>query len=455
MTEVTSASNTVLEQETPSVLTPEQEEEQAERVQRAKVGVVFRLPYLATPLFSLPIAPASLAQVSTFATDGERILFSPRFAATLSDMEIRGVLLHELMHVLLEHQTRRQTRDSRLWNFACDFAVNLILKDMQVALPKDVLYSPKFRGLTAEQIYEQLLREQEAQSEEQDLSREEVQRRFSQQNPGYPRSGHRRGASREERAQEEDPRIQRDGVGRLPSGLDADLQDFPPEVQAREDLQPGISKENFKATLKKWREDLNTQFQGTEAGGWEEEIRVLNRYGLDWVYLLQNWLTEQARDEWRLWPPSKKHVWRGIYLPSFGGVSLGKVAIAIDTSGSMSTQELGRVLAEVKVFRETFHSPVIVLEVDAEIQRIREYDPFEPFLEASHVALMGRGGTDTCPVFEWLQTEAASSVRGLIYITDGYACFPEKAPDIPVIWLLTSDIDEKNLPRWGVKAYVS
>ena len=41
-------------------------------------------------------------------------------------------MAHELRHVGLRHDTRRQGRDGHLWNVACDFVINAWLIEMGV-----------------------------------------------------------------------------------------------------------------------------------------------------------------------------------------------------------------------------------------------------------------------------------------------------------------------------------
>ena len=56
----------------------------------------------------------------------------------------------------MQHHTRRGDRDPGLWNDAADYAINPILADAGFTLPGGLLNDPKFRGMTAEQIYDSL-----------------------------------------------------------------------------------------------------------------------------------------------------------------------------------------------------------------------------------------------------------------------------------------------------------
>ena len=62
--------------------------------------------------------------LSTAATDGNRLIFSPTFLDEISDGELDFVMMHEVLHVVLQHCFRGQERDQRLFNIACDIVVN-------------------------------------------------------------------------------------------------------------------------------------------------------------------------------------------------------------------------------------------------------------------------------------------------------------------------------------------
>ena len=60
----------------------------------------------------------------TAATDGKRIMFGPDFLEKLSDQELDFVMMHEILHVVLQHCFRQGDRDDDRFNVACDIVVN-------------------------------------------------------------------------------------------------------------------------------------------------------------------------------------------------------------------------------------------------------------------------------------------------------------------------------------------
>ena len=77
---------------------------------------------LASILLSLPLEEDS--SFDTMATNGEVIKYNPDFVLGLPMEEIKGVLIHEALHVVWGHHLRRGDRHPKLWNIATDYAIN-------------------------------------------------------------------------------------------------------------------------------------------------------------------------------------------------------------------------------------------------------------------------------------------------------------------------------------------
>lgn len=103
------------------------------------------------------------------------------------------------------------------------------------------------------------------------------------------------------------------------------------------------------------------------------------------------------------------------------------ILVAIDTSLSMSERELSEIARHLRPIREV--AEIVVAECDVEISRVYR---FRNTIEQ----VVGRGGTDLRPAFEPSFIEAWS-LDGVIYFTDGEGPFPPRPPGIPVLWMLT------------------
>jgi predicted metal-dependent peptidase len=104
---------------------------------------------------------AQTFNISIAAVVAERmeILINPDVELTMQ--ELRFIMGHELMHVGLLHHQRRQNRDAFVWNLACDFVINAWLIEMGVGdmPPKGGLYNPAFAGMSANEIYDRLIKD--------------------------------------------------------------------------------------------------------------------------------------------------------------------------------------------------------------------------------------------------------------------------------------------------------
>ena len=132
----------------------------AVRIQKARTALLLDHPFFGSLLFRLGGRASN--SIQTMATDGVSLLYNPAFVETLNAAELAGVLAHEVMHPALQHHTRRGDRDRKRWNMACDYAINPLLLDAGLTLPKDVLIDHRFRGMSAERIFN-LIEEQQDQ----------------------------------------------------------------------------------------------------------------------------------------------------------------------------------------------------------------------------------------------------------------------------------------------------
>ena len=150
------------------------------RIQKARTTLLLDHPFFGTLLFRL--GARSRTSIETMATDGVSLFFNPKFVETLSTAELIGTLAHETMHPALQHHTRRGSRNTKRWNMACDFAINPLLVEAGLTLPKDVLLDHRFRGMSAERIYNLL----EAEEEKQNSSDDKSQKGGESQSNGDP-----------------------------------------------------------------------------------------------------------------------------------------------------------------------------------------------------------------------------------------------------------------------------
>lgn len=359
--------------------------------------------------------------VSTFATDGFRIFYNENFVAKLTDEEIRGVLAHELMHVLTDSLGRERGRNHALWNVACDYAINGTLLTMGFKIPEGGFLSDEYRGLTSEEIYERL---------------------FTTREPS-----HKRFVLKDSKCVVRE----KDCIGTIPSEIEADVL---PKGSAIRGLIPSeerepTDEESIRITVGAMRKEFAEacKSHGHFPASLQEELKIAQTPQIDWRSLLQHWLIDRVKCDWTLFPPAKKFISQGIYLPSLGSPAPCKIVFAVDTSASMSDRDLSQIYSEIRNFRDTFPSELVILQGDAKVQSVKEYGEFEDFEDPERIEVFGRGGTDFRPIFQWVEEHCAEDSIVIVHATDGYGMFPQDCK-WPVVWLVTR-IHSDAIPDWG------
>jgi len=113
------------------------------------------------------------------------------------------------------------------------------------------------------------------------------------------------------------------------------------------------------------------------------------------------------------------------------------LALLVDTSGSISQQDLNQFASEMHGLLAAYKTELMVIYVDAAVQGVEfiASDDTEINLE-----LKGGGGTDYRPGYDWLQKQGHMPTAA-VYLTDGYCnSFPDE-PDFPTLWALTQKSD--------------
>lgn len=344
-----------------------------ERAHRAVKAGLLELA-IHSPFFSTLALFAELVagdeRTETAATDGKRILYSETFVLGLTRKQLLGLLSHEVLHAALLHPSRRGLREARRWNVAADIVTNGIVRSQAWAeLPKDAIIEPKLEAFSVEEVYELL------------DGGADPGRFADLLDPGEGLMSQQRRDQLE--AYWREARAQATviaGIGNLPAGL------------AREFDTLGSAQVDWRAEL--WRFVVTTQ----------DDFDAFDR----------------------------RFIHRGLYLETLSTESLS-LAVAIDTSGSVSTQLLTQFLTEIRAITRLYpHVRGELYFVDTALDGPHD-------LELEPPTPKGGGGTSFVPFFDALS--ASTLVRPLpltvaVYLTDGYGTFPSTPPRVPVLWVV-------------------
>src|SRR5207302_5076792 len=138
--------------------------DERQRIIRMRTALIMGSPFYG--LLAGRLKLVEKAEIGTAATDTKNLFYNPSYVAGMSDAKLRGLLGHETLHCTNGHAWRRGTREHRLWNIACDYAIDQILVRGGFDVPNP-LVNPAWAGWSAEQIYSVLLEEVEKQRQKQ------------------------------------------------------------------------------------------------------------------------------------------------------------------------------------------------------------------------------------------------------------------------------------------------
>ena len=360
------------------------------------------------------------AEQRGFRVDGDVVWYHPDDLIGLyarSPEALRRGYLHMLLHCLFLHLYSGHT-DDRLWNLACDIAVeNLIEKQKMPRLShgknRDFLRNLDENTQSAEQIYEFLKESGNALPPEEDFAFDDhswtsigqgSREKWEQQL--LCASGQKTGQGRR---------------GRIPGGG----EEVPLEDEGGEfDYRSYLSRFTF------LREEVQLDLDSFDYAFYQLGMEC---YGS--VPLVEPLEYQEVR-------------------------RLEELVIAMDTSGSCSAEIVGKFLAEtykILASQENFFRKMKVyfIQCDCLIQDVTRIESREDWLDyAKKIRIQGRGGTDFTPVFDYVktlrETRALKDLKALLYFTDGDGFYPSAPPDYETAFVLLKDTGHPELvPKWA------
>jgi predicted metal-dependent peptidase len=111
------------------------------------------------------------------------------------------------------------------------------------------------------------------------------------------------------------------------------------------------------------------------------------------------------------------------------------VVVVLDTSGSITHDELQEFLTEIDALKAQVRATVTLHACDDKLDTSGpwRYAMWESMTLPPEIS--GGGGTDFRPVFEWVSKDQINPDL-LVYFTDAEGQFPEREPAYPVAWLV-------------------
>jgi predicted metal-dependent peptidase len=394
---------------------------------KAKTSLILDQPFFAT--MALGFEYIEKPSISTCGVDGEKLYYNKDFIDKLNVDMCKSVLAHEVMHVACLHHLRRGNRDFNLWNKACDYAINGVLKDAGFKMPDNVLYSSAFKDMNAEKIYDILQQQQSKNKKDKKGQQQQQQQTGSGQNDSDGNNddddnGNNNGnnnQNKEENRDESNDNIPDNSPAAWGKVLDADCKsESERKQQEAETLQKVITAVSVGKKA------------GFVPGNIERQIDEALNPKVDWREQLRFIVSTLTRNDYSWRMPSQRYLCQGIYLPKLESPQTGGIVLAVDTSCSIDEIQLNEFAGEIRAIAELTNDPVTVIYCDSKIAGIEELtdEPLHP---------KGGGGTDVRPVFKHVNNNM-QECKVLIYFTDGeFYEQPPAEPDYQVIWAITDN----------------
>jgi len=384
------------------------------KIIKAKVKLQKTNPFFAYLIMNLNFHEVTdKKEVPTMAVDGRgNCYYNTDFVLNrLQDIELHGVLAHEVMHVVLEHMSRgKGVECQELYNVACDMVINDILVSNGFSLPRftgqnavnliPYNHSCSFMDVdvydldkkSAEQVYRELLKELDKKGKIQYV------------------------------------------------GFDIHMQGG--DKEKREDLEK--NKDKWKQRVAE--ASAFARERGKLPQGMKLMIDELLNEKVDWKQLLYKYITRELPIDYSYSRPSKRSISCGVYMPSILRESI-EMVVSLDTSGSISQKELTEFLSEIRGIVKSFNNLRMKLIVcDYDIHEVYDIGNGHDN-EISKLKISGGGGTLHKPVYNYVK-ENLPNTRLLINFTDGYTDYP-KDEEIKTLWVLCSNGCREENIKWG------
>ena len=439
----------------------------------ARNTLMVKLRFLDIALSRLEMVPSDDA---TLATDGVRLKYGPRHVLMCfrNDRDKPAQeYLHVVLHCIFSHMFIGPDVDRRLWNLACDIAVESTIGDLGINPwgsvrrmaqdPEIERLRAELKTLTAEKIYHYYT-EGGIQEFEIDML-----------GKLFEADEHRGWYSNKPDRDFNDVPGKSGGRNDL---FDTETQDGRNDAVDAEEQAESLPleeiMEEWKKIAEKIQEDLETfsREQGDTAGGLMQNLLEVNRERYDYTAFLrkfsvlgENMIVNDEEFDYIFYTYGLK-----LYknMPLVEPLEYKEVrrirefVIAIDTSGSTSGDLVQRFLQKtynILKSTESYFSKINVhiIQCDAAIQehvKVTSEEEFDRYI--SEMDIHGLGGTDFRPVFhfvdELIEQGEFADLRGLIYFTDGRGTYPVRKPSYETAFVfLDNEYNEPEVPPWAIR----
>ena len=401
----------------------------------ARTRLILDKPFLGALVLRLPMMEGDPSWCNTTFSDGKTLYYNAKYINSLDIDQTQFALSHEALHCALSHFYRRGHRIKTRWDLACDYAVNPLLINDGLKPTPDAAYLEEYKGMTAEEIYPCLDDEDDEEDEQEQDSdtgdNEDLENKHQDDAGNDDPEREPEQDDRPDSEKEPEPDDRSEGAGNNQHENESNAGSAAAEPQPMSGQQ---------------QEDLNTQWQqrlataaqtahqrGQLGGEMARMVDFLLQPRLPWRMLLQRYMSMTARDDYSYSRPSSRRGNPAVF-PRLRS-SETSVVVVIDTSGSISEEEIGEFISEIDAIKSYVRARITLLTCDSELNHGCPwyFDPWDDF--SRDIEIHGGGGTSFRPPFEWIENQDRAPDL-LVYFTDARGIFPPAEPMYPVLWLV-------------------
>lgn len=290
-----------------------------EKLTTARIQLLVKQPFFGSMATRLSLVRDD--SISTAATDGRNFFYNLEFISKLTTKETVFLFGHEVLHNVFEHHIRRhfpdgvdvkgkKSRHHLAWNIACDYVINNILIESNIGdRIDDTLYDEKYKGMSSEEVYDILLKN----CSEIDLE-----------------------------------------------SLAEKLLDE--HMDKLEDKGKGLTDEQKSQIKNEIRESLLSSAQaaaGNIPAGVDRHIKGLTEHKMNWRDILKQNIQAVIKNDYTFYRPARKGMQHGVVLPGMKKDEALDICVAIDTSGSISEEDLKVFLTEISGIMQQYEEYTI------------------------------------------------------------------------------------------------
>ena len=387
-----------------------------EKLITARIALLLKAPFFGNLATRMKLINAD-DWCPTAATDGRHFYYNTLFVEKLPPKQLEFLVGHEVLHAVYDHMGRRGDRDPMIFNIANDYAVNADLVDQKVGERINVvpmLYDSKYRGVSSEEIYDDLMKNVKK------ISLDQLAEMLLDEHLDGNGNG------------DDDGEGDKDGNGR-----------------------PRLTDEEKKQIRDEIREAVLNAAQQAGAGnlpaGVKRLIKDLTDPVIDWRTLLEQQIQSTNKSDFTWMKPSRRGWHMDAIMPGMLPGTQIDVCIAIDTSGSISERDIKDFMTEIKGIMEAYDEYKIhVWCFDTEVynpqvftsDNLEDIESYEP---------AGGGGTDFMVNYEFMKQHDIEPKKFIMF-TDGMP-FGEWGEEqyCDVCWIIKGNPNVE--PPFGVWAH--